>query len=39
MVEFFRICYQVSSRRARQKLPAPRSTLHHRYRQAKETPY
>ena len=37
-MEFLRICYQVSVRRASQTLPGPRSTLYYRSRKAEQAP-
>jgi len=37
-VEFLRLCYQVSIRRAVQTLSAPRATLYYRSRQAEQAP-
>ena len=37
-VEFLRICYQVSTRRAVQTLNAPRATLYYRSRKAEQAP-
>ena len=37
-MEFLRICYQVSTRRAAQALGAPRATLYYRSRKTEQAP-